>query len=97
MLPIVDWSATEGNSTGNGYTRVVVTLLADAAAKIPYTTVSLASCGKTPAASCLGVIEPYCDHAPCNVTQHKYHRLNHTKDNMTFSVDVKIADAIILR
>jgi hypothetical protein len=51
-LPIIDWSATEGNSSGNGFTRVEITLnhLAGAAAatdptQFPFTMVSLASCG----------------------------------------------------
>ena len=83
-MPMVDWSATEGNGSGTGYTRVVVTLPNSSA--VPFTTATLASCGKGKA--CRGFIQG-------NTTRPGYLRLNRT--NATFSVDLDIADAIILR
>ena len=64
---------------------------------VSYTKASLASCGGMAAASCHGEIRPYCDHAPCNATQVGHKRFNVSEDNRTFSVDLAIADAIILR
>ena len=51
VLPMIDWSATEGNGSGTGYTRVEVTLNisgllpTDPNIVLPYTTATLASCG----------------------------------------------------
>lgn len=101
-LPLIDWSATTGNSSGNGYTRVNITLnplpgAAQHPAAITYTTASLASCGATARSACRGVIPPSCDVAPCNVSRPGYLRLNVSENNMSFSIDLNIADALILR
>ena len=102
-LPLIDWSSTEGNSSGNGYTRINVTLnplagVANHPAAIMYKTVSLASCGAAAPSTCRGVIPPSCDVAPCNVSRPGYLRLNVSKENnMSFSIDLNIADALILR
>eukprot|EP01051_Picozoa_sp_SAG22_P014422 SAG22_NODE_1750_length_3660_cov_2.073013_1_plen_239_part_10 len=82
VLPMVDWSATDGNGSGTGYTRVVVTLPNSNA--VPFTTATLASCGKGKA--CRGFIQG-------NTSRPGYLRLNRTNSS-TFSVDLDIADAI---
>ena len=89
-----DCHTEDGDGCGTGYTRVEVTL---SPGLVSYTKASLASCGGTAAASCHGEIRPYCDHAPCNATQVGHKRFNVSEDNRTFSVDLAIADAIILR
>jgi hypothetical protein len=96
VLPLIDWSATEGNSSSNGYTRVNVTLnpLPGAAAHpaaISYATATLASCGKTAATTCKGVIRTGNESRPGHL------RLNVSEDKMSFSIDLNIADALILR
>eukprot|EP01043_Picozoa_sp_COSAG02_P019909 COSAG02_NODE_971_length_15551_cov_4.415157_3_plen_141_part_00 len=101
-LPLIDWSATTGNSSGSGYTRVNITLnplpgAAQHPAAITYTTASLASCGATARSACRGIIPPSCDVAPCNVSRPGYLRLNVSENNMSFSIDLNIADALILR
>ena len=85
VLPLIDWSATEGNSSGNGFTRVSVTLNhlpAGATADptlFPWTKVSLASCGVKAAHvaggglySCKSTLAPSCDHTPCNVPRLRF-------------------------
>ena len=91
-----------GNSSGTGYTRVNVTLnpLAGSAqhpAAIIYKTASLASCGTAAMSACRSVIPPSCDVAPCNVSRPGHLRLNVSENNMSFSIDLNIADALILR
>lgn len=104
VLPMVDWSATVGGSSGTGYTRVNVTLditgtlPADPKVNLPFTLATLASCGSL-GAHCIGIIPPTpgCVVAPCNATRKGYRRFNVSMDNTSFSVDLEIADAIILR
>ena len=76
VIPLVDWSATEGNSSGNGFTRVTVTLNPSVSGAVfPWSNVTLASCGLVAAAVggrhptypgtiCHTILPPSCDHTP---------------------------------
>jgi hypothetical protein len=91
---LIDWTATEGNSSSNGYTRVNVSLTG-LASPLPFTTATLASCSN--AGGCLQMLRPFTPGNPTNTTITGFARFNISKDRLSFSADIAISDAIVLR
>ena len=87
LLPLVNWDTPHNQSSFHArenYTRVTVSLATMIPPPAKWVTATLASCGSLVAAACA-------------VKQGGVVRLNASADGLSFSVDVAIADAIILR
>lgn len=99
VIMMVDWSVTGGGVGGvTGYTRVNISIADLPGARLPFKTATLASClSHLSANGCTQVIPPYSPHNPTNVTKSGSARFNISTDRLSFSVDVLISDAIVLR
>ena len=80
------------------YTRVNISIAALPRTAIPYATATLASCNAPISATgCRRVLPPFSPGNPTNVTALGVSRFNISADGLSFSADVLVSDAIVLR